>query len=235
LAGIDLNFPHNDNELAQSEAYHGHQQWVNYFLHAGHLHIKGLKMSKSLKNFITIRQALTEHTPRQLRLMCAWAVLVWVSLFANPSCTCVCILYPSRFLMQPWDRGMNFSDQTVQDAKSKEETFKDFLALAKAYLREDWLAGVIGWPNREIDDALYQAISSAKTAVHAALCDNFDTATVIKTLTTLVADANKALRGTHKPAPLLIRMAAQYITKVCHIAGDRPGTVRIAHYYLRLL
>lgn len=33
-------------------------QWVNYFLHAGHLHIKGLKMSKSLKNFITIRQAL---------------------------------------------------------------------------------------------------------------------------------------------------------------------------------
>ena len=36
--------------------YPGHQQWVNYFFHAGWLKIKGLKMSKSLKNFITIRQ-----------------------------------------------------------------------------------------------------------------------------------------------------------------------------------
>lgn len=52
--GVDLMFPHHDNELAQSEAYHGCKQWVNYFLHTGHLHIEGLKMSKSLKNFISI-------------------------------------------------------------------------------------------------------------------------------------------------------------------------------------
>jgi len=36
------------------QAYHDCRQWVNYFLHTGHLHIEGLKMSKSLKNFITI-------------------------------------------------------------------------------------------------------------------------------------------------------------------------------------
>ena len=58
--GQDLRFPHHDNELAQAEAYyHGdcgcNSQWVNYFLHSGHLSIDGLKMSKSLKNFITIR------------------------------------------------------------------------------------------------------------------------------------------------------------------------------------
>jgi cysteinyl-tRNA synthetase len=56
--GEDLRFPHHDNELAQAEAhYHceGCQQWVNYFLHSGHLGIEGLKMSKSLKNFVTIR------------------------------------------------------------------------------------------------------------------------------------------------------------------------------------
>lgn len=52
--GVDLMFPHHDNEIAQSEAYHDCPQWVNYFLHTGHLHIEGLKMSKSLKNFITI-------------------------------------------------------------------------------------------------------------------------------------------------------------------------------------
>ena len=67
--GIDLRFPHHENEIAQSEAgmscsldalnpsqaYYGHQQWVSYFLHSGHLHIEGQKMSKSLKNFITIQ------------------------------------------------------------------------------------------------------------------------------------------------------------------------------------
>lgn len=56
--GIDLAFPHHDNELAQSEARFDNQQWINYFLHTGHLHIEGQKMSKSLKNFITIQEAL---------------------------------------------------------------------------------------------------------------------------------------------------------------------------------
>ena len=56
--GEDLRFPHHDNELAQAEAHFhacGCHQWVNYFLHTGHLSIEGLKMSKSLKNFVTIR------------------------------------------------------------------------------------------------------------------------------------------------------------------------------------
>lgn len=58
--GEDLRFPHHDNELAQAEAYFHAEcgcdaQWVNYFMHSGHLCIDGLKMSKSMKNFITIR------------------------------------------------------------------------------------------------------------------------------------------------------------------------------------
>ena len=56
--GIDLIFPHHENECAQSEAYNNEPDWVKYFIHVGHLHIKGLKMSKSLKNFITIKQLL---------------------------------------------------------------------------------------------------------------------------------------------------------------------------------
>ena len=61
--GVDLKFPHHDNELCQAEAYHGCAQWVNYFVHFGHLHIKGLKMAKSLKNFITIRQVALPLNP----------------------------------------------------------------------------------------------------------------------------------------------------------------------------
>ncbi|CAN0446156.1 unnamed protein product, partial [Hapterophycus canaliculatus] len=52
---------------SQAEAKYDCCQWVNYFLHTGHLHIKGFKMSKSLKNFITIKQALEENTSRQVR------------------------------------------------------------------------------------------------------------------------------------------------------------------------
>ena len=66
--GVDLKFPHHENEIAQSEAFSGSHQWVNYWLHTGHLNIKGFKMSKSLKNFITIRQALEKHSARQIRL-----------------------------------------------------------------------------------------------------------------------------------------------------------------------
>ena len=62
--GIDLRFPHHDNEIAQSEAYYECDQWINYFLHTGHLHIHGKKMSKSLKNFITIKHILSEYSAR---------------------------------------------------------------------------------------------------------------------------------------------------------------------------
>jgi cysteinyl-tRNA synthetase len=73
--GIDLAFPHHDNELAQSEAYfcehgHGPHLWVNYFFHMGHLSIAGSKMSKSLKNFQTIKDALKkDYTPRGMRIV----------------------------------------------------------------------------------------------------------------------------------------------------------------------
>ena len=75
--GIDLAFPHHDNELAQSEAYwidkhhHEQHQWVNYFIHMGHLSIAGSKMSKSLKNFTTIREALSrgDWNARNLRIV----------------------------------------------------------------------------------------------------------------------------------------------------------------------
>lgn len=73
--GTDLAFPHHDNELAQSEAYFcepgkGEHTWVKYFLHTGHLTISGSKMSKSLKNFQTIKDALaTSYTPRSMRIL----------------------------------------------------------------------------------------------------------------------------------------------------------------------
>ena len=56
--GIDLKFPHHTNEIAQSEAYLGEGEWIPHWVHTGHLHIDGLKMSKSLKNFVSIEDFL---------------------------------------------------------------------------------------------------------------------------------------------------------------------------------
>jgi cysteinyl-tRNA synthetase len=50
------------------KAYYDNDSWVRYFLHSGHLTIAGCKMSKSLKNFITIRDALSVNSARQLRI-----------------------------------------------------------------------------------------------------------------------------------------------------------------------
>lgn len=100
--GVDLAFPHHDNELAQSEAFwtdknHEHQhQWVNYFMHMGHLSIQGSKMSKSLKNFTTIREALErgDWTPRALRIV---------------------------FLLGGWKEGIEITDDLVKAGSAWED------------------------------------------------------------------------------------------------------------------
>ena len=56
--GIDLVFPHHENEIAQSRCAHGTPVMANYWLHNGFLQVEGEKMSKSLGNFVTIHELL---------------------------------------------------------------------------------------------------------------------------------------------------------------------------------
>ncbi|MBI4160329.1 MAG: cysteine--tRNA ligase [Candidatus Yanofskybacteria bacterium] len=65
----DLMFPHHEAEIAQMESVSGKRPFVNYWVHTGFLTIGGQKMSKSLHNFITIRDVLQKYTPETLRLM----------------------------------------------------------------------------------------------------------------------------------------------------------------------
>jgi cysteinyl-tRNA synthetase len=105
--GIDLAFPHHDNELAQSEAFYAnHRQWVNYFLHMGHLSIQGSKMSKSLKNFTTIREALhvrKEWTARSLRII---------------------------FLLGNWKDGIEITDEMANQGRNWEDKVDNFFLKA---------------------------------------------------------------------------------------------------------
>ena len=64
--GIDLVFPHHENEIAQAEAVSG-KTFVKYWMHNGYLNIEGKKMSKSLNNFFTARDILKKYKPETIR------------------------------------------------------------------------------------------------------------------------------------------------------------------------
>jgi cysteinyl-tRNA synthetase len=99
--GIDLCFPHHENEIAQSEAATG-KQFVRYWLHAEHLLVDHEKMSKSVGNFATLRELLTEG--------------------ARPSSV--------RFLLAsvPYRRQLNFTAESLQQAASSVERLRNFAA-----------------------------------------------------------------------------------------------------------
>jgi cysteinyl-tRNA synthetase len=66
--GIDLVFPHHENEVAQTRCAFGHEMMANVWMHNGHLQVEGEKMSKSLGNFRTIRDMLADWPGETVRL-----------------------------------------------------------------------------------------------------------------------------------------------------------------------
>ena len=65
---IELAFPHHEAEIAQAESFTGAKPFVKYWIHTGLLTVEGEKMSKSLGNFVTIREALERYDANVLRL-----------------------------------------------------------------------------------------------------------------------------------------------------------------------
>jgi len=98
--GVDLAFPHHENEIAESEAATG-KQFVRYWLHAEHLLVDGQKMSKSLGNFYTLRDLFKQgHKPSSVRLLLASV---------------------------PYRRQLNFTMEGLQQAASSVERLRQFM------------------------------------------------------------------------------------------------------------
>ena len=88
--GVDLIFPHHENEIAQSEGASG-KKFVNYWMHNGFVRVDNEKMSKSLGNFFTVREVLARYDPEVVRFFIARAH------YRSP---------------------LNYSDQHLDDAKN---------------------------------------------------------------------------------------------------------------------
>jgi cysteinyl-tRNA synthetase len=103
--GIDLAFPHHENEIAQSEAATG-RPFVRIWLHAEHLIIEGQKMSKSLGNFYTLRDLFAKgQKPSTIRFL---------------------------LLSVPYRRQLNFTEDGLIQARNSVERLRNFVTRMKA-------------------------------------------------------------------------------------------------------
>ncbi|KAF9270643.1 cysteinyl-tRNA synthetase [Marasmius fiardii PR-910] len=173
--GIDLAFPHHDNEMAQSEAYHECPAWVNYFLHTGHLHIEGLKMSKSLKNFITIDEILQRYSARQLRL---------------------------AFLTQLWNAKVDFSESLMAgEVKNLETTLNNFFTTVKALVSQSRANGLAsdGYHHYEQPEGELTAhFHETQSTFRSALCDSFNTPDALNTIRDIISRTNSYINSRGK-------------------------------------
>ncbi|KAL6046139.1 Cysteine--tRNA ligase, mitochondrial [Balamuthia mandrillaris] len=167
--GIDLKFPHHCNEAAQCEAHWGSSQWANYFLHTGHLHIAGHKMSKSLKNFITTKEFFERgFTAKQFRLFC---------------------------LLHRYSKNVEFSERYFEEkVKPTEKKIEEFFMTIESLLREAKRndarqAEVKRWDDPE--RKLFACLSEAERKVRESLQDNFNTETALEEgILQLIINAN---------------------------------------------
>ncbi|KAI3323529.1 tRNA synthetases class I (C) catalytic domain-containing protein [Xylariaceae sp. AK1471] len=195
--GVDLRFPHHDNELAQSEAYWStpgcQVQWTNYFIHMGQLRIRGLKMSKSLKNYTTIRTVLSgkEWNARSLRIC---------------------------FLLMPWQDGIEVTDELMKAVVGWEGKLNNFFLKSLDLLKQSDSETQSMQELGIADQQLLRSLDKAKADVDKALCDSFNTSAVMRILSDLVTESNSAEALSDQTVILL----AQWITRIVVTFGLDP-------------
>ncbi|KAH6893165.1 tRNA synthetases class I (C) catalytic domain-containing protein [Thelonectria olida] len=193
--------PHHDNELAQSEAYYcdhekGEHTWVNYFLHMGHLSISGSKMSKSLKNFQTIQDALaTNYSARSMRIV---------------------------FLLGRWNDGVEISPDMRTQGDNWESTISNFFTNTKSLLAEAGISpGVqsLSISSEKSTEGLSGELEQAKQEFEVALVNSFDTPRAMAVILKLVNTANIHLKDNKDADLAALEAIARWITKIVGIFG----------------
>ena len=118
----------------------------------------------------------------------------------------------------------NYSDQTIDDARSKESTFKSFFREVEALVRDDYLAQEVGWRMADNDHKLADAYLEARQSVHESLLDNFNTKDAMTALLKVINEANTYLRLPNvRPSVLLLRAIATYVTQILKVFGVIDG------------
>jgi len=174
--GVDLAFPHHCNEIAQATAHaapalgsSSPQRWVGTWLHTGHIHIAGRKMSKSLKNFITVREMLVAGAPSGSAVGIADAFRMY----------CASHGYRASLMYAP---------ERLEDAAMAASRLDENLSAAVALLGATRRgAGTVGGRWATADAAYAAALASSSTAADEALTTDFDTPAALRALSNLAS------------------------------------------------
>jgi cysteinyl-tRNA synthetase len=194
--GVDLKYPHHDNEIAQVEARYGSDQWMSYFLHCGLLTIAGHKMSKSLNNFITIEQALEKYSSQQLRL---------------------------AFLLHSRLATIDYSEDTMKEAQHFEKMFNEFFLTVKDLLSKQPLGAASYLKFSHRDKELLSRLNVTQASVHSALCDSVNTHQAMYIMKELVNASNIYLTDRSAPPNArLLHNVASYLTGMLQVFGVIP-------------
>jgi cysteinyl-tRNA synthetase len=181
--GQDLQFPHHENEIAQSEAATG-KQFVNYWMHNGYVQIDNEKMSKSLGNFFTIREVLEKFDAEVVRFFIARAhyrsPLNYSDVHIDDARGALTRLYTALKDVEPDDQPLDWNEANAQRFQSAmNDDFNTPVAVSvlfdlasevnrtreRALARQlKQLAGVLGLLGREPRAFLQQAVGASNTA-----------------------------------------------------------------------
>ena len=163
--GIDNIYPHNENEIAQSECANG-VAFANYWMLTGSLNVldpdEGIpvKMSKSLGNYVTIKDALQEYRPQELRYF------ILTSHYSNP---------------------VVYSEDALASAKSGWERLMNAVRLVRQQMNNA--------PESDAGNAFVERLSSAKNTFSKVMDDDFNSPRGIAVLQDLTRDVNSLVNS----------------------------------------
>ncbi|CAH0490434.1 unnamed protein product [Peronospora farinosa] len=203
--GVDLRFPHHNNEIAQCEAHnHGVQcghdkEWCKHFVHFGHLYIRGRKMSKSLKNFISVKDFLEDgHTADHFRLFC---------------------------LQFKYRTNLIYSEDRIRDAVVVADRLRGFFRSVVAYGGDRDISSSNAVKSKRCekkDLEMLDALFMTQAQVDKVLLDDLDTPRALLLILDLVSRGNTYLlthRGdTEAPNEVLIALT-DYVLEVLDLFG----------------
>eukprot|EP00040_Diaphanoeca_grandis_P026205 m.146512 g.146512 ORF g.146512 m.146512 type:complete len:576 (-) comp30483_c0_seq1:29-1756(-) len=177
--GQDLAFPHHENEMAQSESFHGCSQWGNVYLHSGHVMLKDLKISKSVGNVISIESILNRCSADDFRLLC---------------------------LLTKYHKSFNFNDDVLERATKLNRRFEEFLVTSRlACEAKPTSTPTHQQPWGDTEHSLFGQVAHTKTLCDEAFRNDFDTPTALTHMGDLVTATNRYLQDSNvtSVAPVL--------------------------------
>ena len=119
--GIDLIFPHHENEIAQSCSYHSNKKMANFFMHNGSLNLEGKKMSKSTGNIVTLGDLLGRYSGPVIRL----AMLS--THYRQPIDWTEKNLQQSKNILKKWSNNLNQTSKKDSKESIPEDVYKSLL------------------------------------------------------------------------------------------------------------